>query len=104
MKPVFIGAISCQTETLVGSLSMPQSLSGQVSHEFQLIGSLATAYSFSGDRYSGEYEITPTVEGLDLDTKYKYLTEDVKILAIPYFEVSNQSGGNTVYIADEIER
>lgn len=102
MKSVFTGTVKCQTGTLVGSLSNSQSLCGQMSSEPQLVGSLATAYSFSGDKYEGDYEVTPTVDGVTLNTKHKYLTDDIKVRAIPYFEVSNLSGGNTVFIADEI--
>lgn len=55
------------------------------------------------DVFSGEYEITPTVEGTTLETAQKLMSDDLKVNAIPFFEVENTSGGNTVYIADEIE-
>lgn len=55
-----------------------------------------------GDLYEGDYEVTPKVTGQTMATKDKVLTEDVKIKAIPFFNVSNTSGGNTVYIANEV--
>ena len=55
-------------------------------------------------KYEGEYEVTPTAEGFELKTKHRYMDDDLKIKGIPYFEARNLSGGNTVYIAGEIER
>ena len=52
--------------------------------------------------YEGEYEVTPKVAEQTLPTAQKLLEEDVHIKKIPYFEVSNTSGGNTVYIGNEV--
>ena len=79
------------------------SLTGQLAHEAHLVGSLTTAYTAGAAEYEGEYEVTPTVDGLSLATRQKYMTDDVKIHAIPFFEVGNQSGGNTIYIAGDVE-
>ena len=54
------------------------------------------------ERYEGEYTATPKVEAQTLPTAKKYLDKDITLLAIPYFETSNNSGGNTAYIAKEI--
>lgn len=53
--------------------------------------------------YTGEYEITPTVDGMKLETAQTLMSDDLTVNAIPFYEVENTSGGNTVYIADEIE-
>ena len=53
--------------------------------------------------YEGEYEVTPRVDKQTLPTAKKFLTEDVTINKIPYFEVSNNSGGITASIADRID-
>lgn len=55
-------------------------------------------YSPDIDLYSGEYEVTPTFEQNELDTKNKLLTEDVVVHKIPVSFTQNLSGGNTVYI------
>ena len=55
-----------------------------------------------GDQYEGEYVVTPHVGEQELQTKNKVLLDDVTIKAIPYFETSNTSGGNTVYIGNEV--
>jgi hypothetical protein len=103
LSAAIVGAVKAQADTLVGTVSGAKSLTGQLTQEAQLVGSLATAYSVGAPNYEGEYEVTPTVAGLSLATRQKYMTDDVKIHAIPFFEVSNQAGGNTIYIAGEIE-
>ena len=89
---------------LTASISSDKGLAGQLGNEEQLVGSITIPPAAGASPYTGEYEVTPTVEGLNLPTRQKYMTDDVKILAIPYFEVSNTSGGNTIYIAREIEK
>ena len=56
-----------------------------------------------GELYQGEYEIVPTVEGQTLETKDRVLIENIKILEIPFYNVSNTAGGSTVYIAKELD-
>lgn len=53
------------------------------------------------ERYDGEYEVTPTIEGETLPTKRKFMEEDLLVNPIPIYETSNDSGGTTVYIAKE---
>lgn len=48
--------------------------------------------------YEGEYEITPDQQEHLLSTKKRFMTKDMVIHEIPYFEVSNNSGGITVTI------
>lgn len=65
----------------------------------------AIPITLSGDypTYEGEYVITPTVDGQTMATAQKVMRDDVTIKAIPYYDVSNNAGGSTVFIADEIE-
>lgn len=53
--------------------------------------------------YRGEYVVTPRVNGTVLETAKKYMTDDVTVKAIPFYDVSNDSGGTTVYIANELD-
>ena len=55
-----------------------------------------------GNPYEGEYTVTPKINAQTLPTKEKIMFEDVTIKAIPYYEVSNNNGGSTVFIAKEI--
>lgn len=47
--------------------------------------------------YKGPYQAVPKVEPVRLATKDRYLTEDITIFKIPYWETDNQKG-TTVYI------
>lgn len=54
--------------------------------------------------YEGEYFIIPSATDEQvLKTAQTYLDADVKVKKIPYYEVSNNSGGETVYIGSEVE-
>ena len=52
--------------------------------------------------YGGPYEAIPKVEAQTLPTAKKLMTDDVTVHGVPFFEVSNDKGGNTVYIAKEL--
>lgn len=55
-----------------------------------------------GEKYEGSYVVTPKVREQTLHTANKSLENDVTIKEIPFFKVSNNSGGNTVYIGNEV--
>ena len=52
--------------------------------------------------YEGAYDITPKVVEQRMATKNKLMTDNVTIRSIPFFNVSNDSGGSTVYIGNEV--
>lgn len=54
------------------------------------------------EKYKGEYEVTPTVDGGTLQTANKFLENDINIKPIPFYEVSNNFDGQTIYIAKEL--
>ena len=55
-----------------------------------------------GNPFDGDYTVTPKVDSQTMPTKGRIMLDDVTIKAIPFFNVSNNSGGSTVYIAKEI--
>lgn len=57
----------------------------------------------SNELYTGSYEVIPSNAESTLQTAKKLMKNDVTVRAIPYFCISNPSGGNTVYIGGEIE-
>lgn len=58
----------------------------------------------STPEYKGEYTVSPSAsKDAVLSTKNKKLTKDITVKKIPYYETSNESGGNTVYIAGQLE-
>lgn len=62
----------------------------------------AVIVSVGGESYEGEYEVTPKVLSQTLPTAKKLMKDDVMIKAIPYFDVSNHAGGQTIYIGSEL--
>lgn len=66
------------------------------------LGEVQTVTKYISEKYEGSYSITPKVEAQTMPTKEKVMVDDVTIKAIPFFDVSNTSGGSTVYIAKEI--
>ena len=52
--------------------------------------------------YDGPYDAIPKVEAQTLHTDKKLMTDDVTVHGVPFYEVSNDQGGNTVYIAKEL--
>lgn len=55
-----------------------------------------------GAPYEGSYIVVPRVTEQTMHTKEKVMIDDVLVKAIPFFNVSNTSGGNTVYIGKEV--
>lgn len=55
------------------------------------------------DQYEGDYIVTPKISAQTIPTKKKYLIDDMTVKAIPYFNVSNTTGGSTVYIGSTLD-
>lgn len=53
-----------------------------------------------GETYKGKYQVVPSVLEQTLETKNKYLIDNITVPQIPYYTVSNESGGNTVTIGE----
>ena len=52
--------------------------------------------------YEGAYSISPDDQRHILETKGKRMREDVNVLPIPIYEVSNSSDGYTIYIGSDL--
>lgn len=67
-------------------------------------GEVQTIVAEDVERYRGDYEVTPTADGLTLPTEKKLMTNNLEVNPIPFYQVGNNSGGQTIYIggADEI--
>lgn len=66
--------------------------------EFQDLYFTERSYEF----FEGPYYVTPMVSEQSLETKDKLMKENVEVAAIPFFQVSNPSGGSTIFIGDEV--
>ena len=51
-----------------------------------------TAYTGSMPAYEGPYEVTPDIRPQTLPSKSRCMAEDVRVNAIPKYEVSNAYG------------
>lgn len=55
-------------------------------------------------KYDGTYEVTPLAdESTTLLTAQKFMDSNVVVNKVPYYETSNTDGGETVYIATEVD-
>lgn len=85
-----------QAATITGNISAQDALSGTLSLP-------AVVDNGGGAVYEGEYTITPETTAQTLQTKHKRMQDDLTVLAIPYYETTNTTGGSTVYIGMEVE-
>lgn len=81
--------------------TLPVALTNNTQHLPGKFGQIQTV-TIGATEYQGEYEVTPKVTEQVIPTKDKLLKEDVIVNSIPFFNVSNTSGGNTVYIGNEV--
>ena len=77
-------------------------LSAIIKPTLNLTGKLSRPSVIGGIEYEGSYEVTPKVDSQNLPTKNKVLVDDMTVKAIPFFNVSNISGGSTVFIGSEV--
>lgn len=88
---------------MITTINQEAILSGVVSiQESSLSGKVSIPDAIAVPFYEGEYVVTPKVESDSvLSTKGKQMQQDVTVLKIPQFEVSNESGGKTLIIGEE---
>lgn len=53
------------------------------------------------DDYEGSYAVIPKVDEQILETRNKFMLDDVIIHKVPYYEADNQIG-TTIFIASEV--
>lgn len=54
--------------------------------------------------YDGIYEVVPKSNAVQtLQTAQKYMTKNVNVHKIPYYEIDNAAGGTTIYIGTDDE-
>ena len=77
------------------------SLSGRIHGTAFISGAIQAGIS-DVPKYAGETTVTPKVENdTVLPTRDKIVKDDITVLKIPQFEVSNTSGGYTLIIGEE---
>lgn len=78
-------------------------LISETSISAKLVEGGVTIVLADAETYKGSYEVTPKAGPQTLPTAEKYMEEDVRVKGIPYYETSNAAGGNTLYIASEVD-
>ena len=81
-------------------------ITAEISTDKKISANISDVKIISGDSelYAGEYTVTPKAnESTKLQTKDKLMADDVSILEIPYYDVSNESG-TTIFIASEVNK
>ena len=53
------------------------------------------------ERYEGDYNVIPKVISQTMSTANKFLSKNVKVESIPFWEVTNQEQGTTIIIGGE---
>ena len=92
----------CASACITGVVRRGASVTGSIRSGVIITGPLQVPLMLGGDPYTGAYDVTPQVEAQSLPTQNKLLFEDITVRAIPIYEVENESGGNTVFIASEV--
>lgn len=76
-------------------------LNGRIQGIASIAGAIQAGIS-DVPKYAGETTVTPKVENETvLPTRDKIVKDDITVLKIPQFEVSNTSGGYTLIIGEE---
>lgn len=91
-------------QSIQGSITPKRIIQGSLQRRATIRGNVVRPTILTGDVevYSGSYVVTPKVDSQMLNTANKFLQNNVDIHGIPYYEVSNTSGGSTVYIGTEV--
>lgn len=93
-KGVLEGTI-CSKAKLDGSIRAKASLRGEI-----VVPQVTNA---GWSLFEGEYSVTPETYEQVIPTAFKRMKDDLTVFAIPYYETTNETGGNTVYIGMEVE-
>ena len=86
---------------LNGIISNEGRLTGTISGIDDKISGAVSSDILSHKKYAGPYEVYPRKVDQLLNTSDKLLTDDIKVDAIRYSEVSNPEGGVTINIGYE---
>ncbi len=90
-----LGVLTPAKATLLGKLTPAKAT---------LQGTLSAKRITGGTKYTGDYTARSQVdEAYQLPTANRYLTDNITVEKIPYYETSNVADGLTVYIGKEIE-
>ena len=101
INPVFrLSGLVNSPEGIFGKINPHPSLSGIVNKEQQMSAVVGIYEGMNPEKYDGDYVFNPKTDSEQtIDTEHKFLTRDIIVNKIPYFETANLTG-TTVYIGD----
>lgn len=80
-------------DKLSGKISAIQTITGFLSAQASIQGSLTVPRYVGAESYDGPYEVTPRAFDAEvLQTQNKLMRDDVTVLEIPTYETSNEYG------------
>lgn len=88
------------TITVASGSTVRLKTAGKYCKQDILVSSTFTPSDESAPIYEGPYVSVPGVDEQILNTKNKIMADNVTIQKIPYFEVTNNSGGTTASIGN----
>ena len=94
-----------RTVVIGGETSLIQKIDGNCSLSVNVdgvSGVVTTIEPHARATYGGDYIVVPKVTEQVLQTKEKVMSDDLTVTGIPTYQVSNPSGGDTFYIADNL--
>lgn len=83
---------------LIGNLKSSGQLSGFLSAQHGISGTLTIPSAVGVEVYGGPYEVVPRLYAQSLDTDGKLMEDDVTVYEIPVTRTTNPTGGLTVLI------
>lgn len=86
-----------------GDNAFPVEFDGRESPNFKAEMGEVQTVTVGAKPFEGPYEVTPKVDAQTLQTAKKLMLEDLTVKKIPCYVVGNTSGGDTVYIAKEVD-
>lgn len=97
------GAIESAELEIDGECVLADTIDGDPAEPTEMVNGEAGIFTaVSPNVYRGEYTVTPKTSAQTLETKNLMMTNDVTVRKIPYYEVGNPAGGETLYIASEV--
>lgn len=85
-----------------GSLALVPEITGSLSSDAGLSGTVNIAQSEPWPVYEGSYTATPSPEAQSLPTAGRRMEQDVTVEKIPVYITENTAHGNTVYIGGNL--
>lgn len=98
------GKMSNLNDGMSGESHSVKDISGQIiTPDKNTIGEMSFPVTKGMEYYYGNYTVTPKAfSDQQLQTQGKTMTGNVTVKEVPYYETSNDDGGETVYIASGV--